>query len=105
MTEHPLHELAMGARYDLTAAQGKLTELLRQIGELDLPEPTERTSFMNGPVTANQCPECGVSEPLHAADCPALAYKFERTPVGEIEATGVSQGFVHAATKPGQEPT
>jgi len=29
-----LHDLAMKIRYDLTAAQAKLTELLRQIGEL-----------------------------------------------------------------------
>lgn len=36
MTEHSLHELAMTIRYDLTAAQGKLTELMRQIGELPI---------------------------------------------------------------------
>lgn len=29
-----MHDLAMQIRYDLTAAQGKLTELIRMIGEL-----------------------------------------------------------------------
>lgn len=56
-------------RYDLTAIQGKLSEAMRQVAELDLPEPGERTSFMNGPVTANQCPSCGVGGSSHTADC------------------------------------
>lgn len=47
--EHPLHDLAMAIRYDLTSAQGKLTELMRQIGEYDLPVPTKLV-----------CPECGI---------------------------------------------
>lgn len=38
MIKHPLHDLAMQIRYDLTAAQSKLTELIRQIGEHDLPD-------------------------------------------------------------------
>lgn len=46
--EHPLHDLAMAVRYDLTAAQGKLTELMRQIGEHDLPVPV-----------GVECPHCG----------------------------------------------
>lgn len=49
MTEHPLHDLAMGIRYDLTAAQGKLTELVRQVAEANLPMPEELV-----------CPTCGV---------------------------------------------
>ena len=49
MSEHPLHDLAMLIRYDLTAAQGKLTEFMRQIGEYDLPIPV-----------GIECPKCGI---------------------------------------------
>lgn len=51
MNEHPLHKLAMEIRYDLTAAQGKLTELMRQVGEYDLPVST-----------AVECPHCGIEK-------------------------------------------
>lgn len=47
--EHPLHTLAMQIRMDLTAAQGKLTELVRQIAAADLPMPEQLA-----------CPRCGV---------------------------------------------
>ena len=50
MTEHPLHELAMEIRRTLTRAQSQLTELLRQIGEFDLPLPENLT-----------CPQCGIA--------------------------------------------
>lgn len=49
MTEHPLHALAMEIRRNLTRAQGQLTELMRQIGEYDLP----LSSGIN-------CPKCGI---------------------------------------------
>ena len=45
--ENDLHKLAMEIRRDLTRAQGKLTELMRQIGEAKIenrPTPT-----VNGP--------------------------------------------------------
>lgn len=47
-----LHELAMSIRYDLTAAQGKLTELMRQIGALKI---TDRLGVT--------CPRCGLPLP------------------------------------------
>lgn len=50
MTEHSLHALAMQIRYDLTAAQGKLTELTRQIGELPI----------DTSVAAVRCPHCDI---------------------------------------------
>lgn len=68
MSEHPLHDLAMRIRYDLTEAQGKLTEMMRQIGELE-PVGPRRESFMNGPVLAGTCSECGVGGSLHTEDC------------------------------------
>lgn len=40
MSDHDTVELAKKLRYDLTAAQGKLSELIRALGELDLPEQT-----------------------------------------------------------------
>lgn len=59
-------------RYDLTAAQGKLSEALRMVADLDLGEHNERTPFINGPVTAPSCPECGTGAGLHADWCEAL---------------------------------
>lgn len=56
--EHPLRHLAMQIRYDLTAAQAKLTELVRQIDELKLE-----------PLPVLTCPHCG---PWHRT-APALA--------------------------------
>lgn len=50
MTEHSLHDLTMAIRYDLTAAQGKLTELLRQIAELPI----------DTNLPAVECRHCGV---------------------------------------------
>lgn len=47
--EHPLHNLAAEIGRDLGAAQGKLTELMRQIGEYDLPIPV-----------GVECPKCGI---------------------------------------------
>lgn len=41
MTEHSLHALAMAIRYDLTAAQSKLTELIRQVSLLEPESITE----------------------------------------------------------------
>lgn len=46
MTNHPLHDQAMAIRYDLTAAQSKLTELVRQIALLD-------------PTVTTACTHCG----------------------------------------------
>lgn len=70
-----MHDLAAAIRCELTtaqsaltAAQGKLSEMLRQAGELDMPEGN-RGSFMNGPVTAQHCLECGCAPGVHAADC------------------------------------
>lgn len=40
MTEHSLHALAMDIRRDLTGAQGKLTELMRQVGALPIDTST-----------------------------------------------------------------
>jgi hypothetical protein len=46
--ENDLHKLAMQIRYDLTAAQGKLTELVRQIGWLEI--ENRPTANINGSV-------------------------------------------------------
>jgi hypothetical protein len=59
-------------RYDLSAAQGKLTEAMRMVDALDLGDELERTGFMNGPVSADHCEHCGVGSGKHAADCPSL---------------------------------
>lgn len=75
-SEHPLHDLAMAVRMDLTAAQGKLTEMMRQIGELEPPGPP-RASYMNGPVLADTCPGCGCGGRLHTADCSFIAEVVE----------------------------
>lgn len=48
-TEHELHSLARKLRYDLTAAQGKLSELLRGLAEL---ERDDHPEF--------RCPECRI---------------------------------------------
>jgi len=50
VSEHELIALAKALRYDLTAAQAKLSNLLRMAGELELPDP-DRTV----------CPTCGVT--------------------------------------------
>lgn len=68
MSEHPLHDLAMAIRMDLTSAQGKLTEMMRQVGELEPPGPP-RESFWNGPVLAGACLACGCGSGLHTDDC------------------------------------
>lgn len=46
--EHDLLVLARKLRYDLTAMQGKVTELIRQLAALDLP------------VRKFECSRCGV---------------------------------------------
>lgn len=68
MSEHQLHSLAKDVAHDLYVLQGKLGEMLRQIGELPVEESTAG-SFMNGPVTARCCPSCGCGSPSHTADC------------------------------------
>lgn len=45
-----MHDLAMQIRYDLTAAQSKLTELMRQIGE----QPDHATNTI-------VCPRCTIA--------------------------------------------
>ena len=45
-----LLELARGLRYDLTAMQAKVTDLLNAIGELNLPDTTRSV-----------CGQCGAS--------------------------------------------
>ena len=41
MSAHDLSEILKKVRYDLTAAQGKLSEAMRAIAGLNLPEPAE----------------------------------------------------------------
>lgn len=78
--EPGLRAQLMRIRYDLTAAQGKLTEAFAMFDALHIDDqPGERTSFMNGPVTAEQCPNCGVGTGNHAADCPTLKPAQEPT--------------------------
>lgn len=50
LREHEIIELAKRLRYDLTACQGKLSDLLKLLGQLDLPD---RETFV--------CPVCRVS--------------------------------------------
>ncbi len=47
MADHEILQLAKTIRYDLTALQAKLTELLTMAARLPAPDPDERT-----------CPEC-----------------------------------------------
>lgn len=56
-----LHDLAMKIRYDLTAAQSKLTELTKAIDALS-PEVRIRV--------VDRCPECQVGNGHHTEDCP-----------------------------------
>lgn len=49
MTEHEIVEQAQRIRYDLTALQAKVTELLAMAAKLPEPNPGTRT-----------CPECGL---------------------------------------------
>lgn len=50
--EHPLFQLAKELRYECTAMQGKISDLLALLADLNLPEPSRRT-----------CPECGLQLP------------------------------------------
>ena len=50
MTDPDVLEIAKTIRYDLTALQAKVTDLLNAIGKLNLPDPSRSI-----------CPECGVS--------------------------------------------
>lgn len=43
MSDHPSVELVKKLRYDLTAMQVKVSELLRQLGELELSTPARLT--------------------------------------------------------------
>lgn len=49
MPDHEILEQAKRIRYDLTALQAKVTELLQMAAKLPEPKPDERT-----------CPECGL---------------------------------------------
>lgn len=49
MADHEILELAKTIRYDLTALQAKVTELLTMAARLEAPDPDSRT-----------CPECGL---------------------------------------------
>lgn len=50
MADHEILEIAKTIRYDLTALQGKLSELMRMAAEL--PEPDE--------ASRPRCPSCGI---------------------------------------------
>ena len=49
MPDHEILQLAKKIRYDLTALQAKVSELLRMASNLKAPDPDSRT-----------CPECGL---------------------------------------------
>lgn len=49
MADHEIMELARKIRYDLTAMQAKLSELMRQAALLEAPDADSRS-----------CPECGL---------------------------------------------
>jgi hypothetical protein len=68
--QQSLYELLMTIRYDLTAAQGKLTEALRQVDALKLEPRTAPAVAMNMTDPAVPlCPECFVGGGLHTDDC------------------------------------
>jgi hypothetical protein len=50
VADHEILEIAKTLRYDLTAMQAKLTELMRLAARLEAPDEASRT-----------CPECGLS--------------------------------------------
>jgi hypothetical protein len=49
VSDHEILEIAKLIRYDLTAMQAKLSELMRMAARLEAPDPDTRT-----------CPECGI---------------------------------------------
>jgi len=53
LNEHETVKLARAIRYDLTALQGKVGELLLSLGRLSLDDGVARV----------ECPECGLSLP------------------------------------------
>lgn len=61
--EHPVWELLDRAQMDIRNAQARLVELRSLVAQTQLAPP--RT-----PKPA--CSDCGVAEPMHAADCPTL---------------------------------
>lgn len=63
MADHEIFEQAQRIRYDLTALQGKVTELLRMAGSL--PEPGEGAS----------CPECGLSAKALPQGCTLMDHR------------------------------
>lgn len=60
MNGDTLHDLAMRVRYDLTAAQTKLTALMQAIDAATITRPDP----------APTCPTCGTGGNNHTHDCP-----------------------------------
>jgi hypothetical protein len=65
-----MHQIAMTIRYDLTAAQAKLTELIRQIAQVE-------------PIAVPQCETCGYRP---AQNMPSLAEHAHTVHGGPIPA-------------------
>lgn len=70
MPEPGLRAQLMRLRYDLTAAQAKLTDAIAMFDALGIEDDVRRASFINGPVLVAVCPCCGVAAG-HASDCEA----------------------------------
>lgn len=66
--QHRIWQLADAIQMDLRAAQAKMTEMRSYLANLDLPNRDSYT-FMNGPVTAPCCDECGCGGEAHTVDC------------------------------------
>jgi len=62
------HELAMKIRYNATAIQACVTDLVALLDELGLSDRQFGRRNINGPVLAVACPGCGCNG-AHAADC------------------------------------
>lgn len=76
-----LHELAMKIRYDLTSAQGRLTDLIKAVDALEIEArpPVKR------------CPGCEVGEgQLHAVDCPVLQLSLAEKALTEFRSRGAA---------------
>jgi hypothetical protein len=72
-------------RYDLTAAQAKLTDVFAQIDRLGIDTEPRRQSFVNGPVLADTCPDCGVGGNMHTHDCQAAHLEVARAHIPSQE--------------------
>lgn len=69
MTDNSLLDQAMRIRYDLTAAQAKLTDLLETIAALNLEHAKRPRAGSPRELHPDACPHCELAAG-HTTDCP-----------------------------------